>query len=1061
MKSGMHACKSCGRLMMPSEMEGICPACFWEGLFAAEEGEVTGLTPEPKASLLRLPGYEVLEEIARGGMGIVYRARQLEPRRTVALKMLLPHRGGMADMSERFQIEVRALTELEHPAILPVHQTGEHDGLPFFTMKLATGGTLASQMDKFAGNWRKIAKLMATLADAIQFAHERGILHRDLKPGNILFDEQDRPYVSDFGLAKLISVDSQLTQSTDFLGTPHYVAPEVAARSARQATTASDIYSLGAILYELLAGRPPFEAEGVASLLRKIVEEEPKRPSTRISNEETAKTEIQGPRSEANLKGEAQTAHRAGDVVWKSELTIPRDLEVICLKCLAKEPGRRYGTARDLAADLTSFIEGKTITARQSSSRERLWSWCRRRPALAGLTVALALTALVGFAGVLSQWRRAERNAGSSRRNLYDAEINLAGQALAVNNLDRARALLDRQRPQRGESDLRGWEWYFFEGEARDLSTASLPRARQAFERISLSPDGQSMAIPGAATNQVEIWDTASRQVRSRLPLNSTWVRYSNQGGYLAAGSIGHLLVWDFQSNSVRLDLAIEENLNDAVFSPDDAFLAATSHQPSSKLRLWSVADGKLLQERDISGPPRPDCMALAFSPDGRTLVMSGTKGTLYFFGLPELLEEKTFPVHDDSILALAISPDGRWLAAGSGYSDETVRIWDLTDGMRLYSLRGNSSFSGSLCFTRDSKWLITGSNDQTARVWDLQKMMLLRTLRGHSSGVTSVGVSPDGRSLMTGSGVGEVKLWDLEHNNNTAGNRITLPRLMWPVVSHNHRFFAGVDINGQLIYGATAAPDNAAPITKLGANLVRTGISADGGLVVASEKDGTLRLWHRDQGTVQATNAHSGGVHHLVFVERKPALVSVGSSDHRVKIWSTDLALRHTWQLPTECWLWGANVVPELNLFVADGHGIARRVFDLVDGHLVATLNSDVTALTGLASSPNGHILAMSDDTGSVDLWDTNSWKLRARLRGHRTGVGSVAFSPDGRRLASGGGGSEAVKLWDMETLQQLCDLPVQSDYTTYMNFSSDGRSLTFNPTLNLHRSLQVLHGR
>src|SRR5215472_15320872 len=269
-------CPGCGAVLPKNRLSGLCPACAWNSLFAVDEESAA---VPPTAALMRVAGYELLEEIARGGMGIVYRARQLEPRRTVALKMLLPHQLGSPEVTQRFRMEVRALSELEHPGILPVHQMAEHDGMPFFTMKLATGGTLAQRKDQYAGNWRGIAQLVAVLADAVQFAHERGVLHRDLKPSNILFDEQNHPYVSDFGLAKLVNADADLTRSVDFLGTPHYVAPEIVTRSARYATTASDIYSLGAILYELLAGCPPFEAEGVPALLKRIAEEEPLRPS--------------------------------------------------------------------------------------------------------------------------------------------------------------------------------------------------------------------------------------------------------------------------------------------------------------------------------------------------------------------------------------------------------------------------------------------------------------------------------------------------------------------------------------------------------------------------------------------------------------------------------------------------------------------------------------------------------------------------------------------------------------------------------------------------------------
>jgi serine/threonine-protein kinase len=188
---------------------------------------------------MRVPGYEITGEIARGGMGIVYRARQLAPDRVVALKMLLPHQLGSHEMAERFRLEVRTLTGLEHPGILPVYQVGQHAELPFFTMKLATGGTLAERKEQFASQWKAIAELVATLADAIQFAHEHGVLHRDLKPGNVLFDDAGRPYVSDFGLAKLIESDTDLTRSADFLGTPHYVAPEIAARTAQHAATST------------------------------------------------------------------------------------------------------------------------------------------------------------------------------------------------------------------------------------------------------------------------------------------------------------------------------------------------------------------------------------------------------------------------------------------------------------------------------------------------------------------------------------------------------------------------------------------------------------------------------------------------------------------------------------------------------------------------------------------------------------------------------------------------------------------------------------------------------
>ncbi|HXG47313.1 MAG TPA: serine/threonine-protein kinase [Methylomirabilota bacterium] len=395
-------CTACGHPLAEDGLGGVCASCLLK--LVVEDGgtRLPEATADTGGARWSIPGYEIHEEIARGGMGIVYRAWQRDPERQVALKMLLPHQAASPGMRERFHLEARAIAALEHTAILPVYHVGEHNGLPFFTMKLATGGTLAQRKADFAGDWRRAAELAATLADAVQFAHERGVLHRDLKPGNVLFDEAGRAYVSDFGLAKLAGVDSDLTRSVEFLGTPHYAAPEVAAGSARSATIASDIYGLGAILYELLAGRPPFEAEGVPALLKKIAEEEPVPPrfvaasvsrgATAAATSNAIRSRRRGPAADPEEIGRGFTAAATSKA---ATTPVPRDLEVICLKCLAKEPTRRYASARDLAADLRRWLEGRTILARPATPWERVQSWARRNPTLALMGSALATVLVV------------------------------------------------------------------------------------------------------------------------------------------------------------------------------------------------------------------------------------------------------------------------------------------------------------------------------------------------------------------------------------------------------------------------------------------------------------------------------------------------------------------------------------------------------------------------------------------------------------------------------------------------------------------------------------------
>ncbi len=375
------SCQHCGA-SLPAEdpLEGgVCEACLWQ--------ELSGAASSAGIALQHLvEGHDILEELGRGGMGVVYRARQHSPRREVALKMLLPLDSGREEVRRRFQQEARALAELEHPAILPLYEVGEADGLPYFTMKLAGGGTLAQAL-KRDGPWpaRRAVELLAVIADGLQYAHEHGVIHRDIKPGNVLFDEAARAYLADFGLAKLEDGGGSFTHSAGVLGTPAYLAPEIAALGARAATIASDVYSLGAVLYELLTGRPPFVIEGLAALLRQITEEEPDSPSTLNTQ-------------------------------------VPRDLEIISLKCLRKIPGERYATAAEFAADLRRWLRGEPILARQFTPAERLWKWVRRRPALAALSAALLLLTL--GSGLWLAWSNQQLNHALAQARVAQAKAD-------------------------------------------------------------------------------------------------------------------------------------------------------------------------------------------------------------------------------------------------------------------------------------------------------------------------------------------------------------------------------------------------------------------------------------------------------------------------------------------------------------------------------------------------------------------------------------------------------------------------------------------------------------
>lgn len=362
MNHAPSSCPSCGKALPANAPGGLCPKC----LILAGAGSIEEEHAEPAADsetddlgeFRRFGDYELLEEVARGGMGTVFKARQLSLNRIVALKMIAGGRLASRNLVERFHTEAAAAANLDHPNIVPIYETGEHDGLRYFSMRFVEGGTLAQRLpdvalkgsgprvrDKHALRARHlaIAQFMAKVARAVHYAHQHGILHRDLKPGNILLDSAGEPQVSDFGLAKLVEEDSSLTQTAAILGTPSYMSPEQAAGQAKQLTTASDVFSLGAILYELLTSQPPFQGATPLETLRNVIGQEPIRPQTRNPD-------------------------------------VDGDLETICLKSLNKEPPGRYASADGLAGDLERFIRHEPILARPASTFEHTRKWLRRRP---------------------------------------------------------------------------------------------------------------------------------------------------------------------------------------------------------------------------------------------------------------------------------------------------------------------------------------------------------------------------------------------------------------------------------------------------------------------------------------------------------------------------------------------------------------------------------------------------------------------------------------------------------------------------------------------------------
>jgi len=387
-------CPECGRELPEGTPASQCPHCLIglgldvPGNAGGEAGATPVAQPPPAGDVgtpgltphRRLGDYELVKEIARGGMGVVYKARQVSLDRFVAVKMILAGEFATPAFVQRFRTEAAAVAVLHHPNIVAIHEVGVHADQHYFSMDFVDGPSLAALVGHQPLPARRAAQYLKTITEAIHYAHQQGILHRDLKPSNVLIDANDQPRITDFGLAKRLEGETSLTLSGQMVGSPNFMPPEQASGKHGKVGRYSDVYALGGILYHLLTARPPFQADSLEVIVSQVLAAEPVSP--RLFNP-----------------------------------AVPRDLETVCLKCLEKEPSRRYASAQLLADELGRFLRGEPILARPASRPERAWRWCRRQPVRAGLIAALVLVFVLGFSGVVWQWQRGGSGSGLRTTN--------------------------------------------------------------------------------------------------------------------------------------------------------------------------------------------------------------------------------------------------------------------------------------------------------------------------------------------------------------------------------------------------------------------------------------------------------------------------------------------------------------------------------------------------------------------------------------------------------------------------------------------------------------------
>jgi WD40 repeat protein len=980
-------------------------------------------------------GYSIVREAHRGGQGVVYEAVQKSTGRRVAIKVMREGLFAGDRDAARFEREVRILGQLEHPGVVSILASGVRAGHFFYVMDYVQGQPLddyAASLRAGDAGVRSLLGVFDLVCEAVNAAHLRGIIHRDLKPGNILVDAQGMPRILDFGLARVAAEDHglRLTATGQFVGSMPWSSPEQAAGDQSRVDLRTDVYSLGVIFYQALAGRFPYAVEG-------------------------------GPRDVLNNILTAAPARLRAPNGWR----IDADVEAIILKCLSKERERRYQSAGELASDLRRFLADRPVLARPPTTVYQLRAFARRNKLLVGAGLAIASAIVLGLIGLTAGLieasiarraavrdrdaaRLAQAAADSRRaeaeRHAYNASIAAADSALRAEDAAGAVGHLTA-----APAHLRDWEWRYLSART-DQSAAVLEEP--PVEHAMVSADGrwlglllrdQTVRVVDAATGAVRWQATVPAPLRDATDESVAYL--SPDGSTLVTGHAGHVVVWRVGAQAPVNELEFPSatwGFISAAISPDGRTLVANGRE--GRMMAWELPGGRLVREF----PDAYKYVGVDFSPDG-SLVAAATANGL------ELFDGRTLASIPVPVTELTNSPGGQ---GGVRFSPDGSRVV-ATRGVDLIVLsipklevvgvlHGHTQRVDSWSFSPDGSRLVSAGWDRTVRVWDLAKGRQERLFWGHSDRSFGAGFLSDGHRVASASADGTVRLWDLALSGEPSMLAFGTPifglnffpdgqRLL--VTGFEQLHIRNIDPRSEGSLAPTAiglpGPD------------ARAGISADGALLAAPTEDGRVRVWDVQTASIRWTSdPHGGRPVHLHF-----------SPDGRFLVTESEFGDTRAWATIDGALLWSSQtphdgntdlaVSPDSSL-IAVGMERGVRLLDATTGGIVADFcQPRWTGDRGsrcycVAVSPDGSLLAGGDNVGRVLLWDIRSRTLLRTLSGMNPAVWSIAFNPSGSRLATGSQ-DRTARIWDPRSGDELLVLRGHTGTVISLAWSPDGGTL------------------